>query len=302
MNPIISHMSALNYLDRCARKNTTVPAALRPKPHQLIDNTAWAHTKRQLDCFDLERFRQPSRPLEILVPYNKHMHAPKGYLFHGPGGALCEGSLLGVGEGVLTCSPKLLFLMFCARLPLDRRIKLGSYLCGTYSPEPTARSGVVERYPLTRQQELKEFCERIGPMRGLARARETLAWVLDGAASPQETELAMPFYLPRKYGGKGFVAPKMNHRINLTQEEQGLAQKEHYRVDVYWPDQRVGFEYNSYSEHSDPRKIGEDERRRLIMRSKGIHVELVSKEQLDSPAQIDLLAAMLDDYGVPHVG
>ena len=138
-------------------------------------------------------------------------------------------------------------------------------------------------------------------MRGSLKALEALKWVLDGAASPQETELALPFYLPLKLEGKGFVAPTMNYKVELTPQEQAIAQTEHFRIDVCWPERKVGFEYNSFAEHTEPWKIADDERRKLILCSKGYHVELVTQEQLKDPRQIDLLAHILEERDVAHV-
>ena len=295
---IISHMSALNYLDKCARRSN--PQGTYPKPFDLDPVVAWAHTKRQIGRFDLSRFRQPGRRLDILIPHNAHLHSPGGYRLHGPGGKPPDGSFLSAGEGVLVCSPALIYMNMCAQLPTDRCIKLGHFICGVYSPEPTARSGVVKRMPLSTCDELRAFALLAKGMRGSAKALNALEWVLDGAASPQETELALPFYLPCKLGGKGFIAPKLNYRVNLDPHEQAMAQAEYFKVDVCWPDFGVGFEYNSYAEHSEPWKIGDDERRKLLLRSKGIHVELVTKQQLDDPHQLDLLAGILEEHGVPH--
>ena len=298
MQAIVSHMSALNYLDKCARRND--PPHKMPKPHPLNPADEWAHTKHQLECFDFDRFRQPGHCLDVLIPHNTHVHSPNGYRLHGPGGKLPDGSFLSAGGGILVCSPALIYVNLCARLPPERCIRLGHFICGVYSPEPSARSGVVSRAPLSTCDELRAFSQHAKGMRGSAKALDALSWVLDGAASPQETELALPFYLPHALGGKGFVAPKLNYRVDLDPHEQALAQAEYFKVDVCWPEHGVGFEYNSFAEHSEPWKIADDERRKLILRSKGMHVELVTKQQLDDPHQLDLIAGILEEHGVPH--
>ena len=298
MQVIVSHMSALNYLDKCARKAD--PPNNHPKPFVLNPTVKWAHTKHQIERFDLDRFRQPNRPLDILVEQNEHLHSPKGYKLHGPGGRIPRDSLLDAGNGVLVCSAPLIFVMMCGALPLMRCVRLGSFICSEYSLEATARSGVVKRFPLSTTQGLRVFSQDTRSVRGHTKALSALEWVLDGAASPQETELALPFYLPNRLGGKGFIAPALNHRVDLDPHERYIAQSEYFKVDVCWPEQGVGFEYNSYSDHSDPQKIAEDERRKLVLRSKGIHVELVTKQQLDDPHQLDLLAGILEEHGVPR--
>lgn len=298
MQVIVSHLSALNYLDKCAREIN--PPDNYPKAIVLDPAIEWAQTKHQLERFDLDRFRQPGRRLDVLIPNNVHVHSPRGYHLHGPGGKPPDGSFLDVGGGMLVCSPSLIFVNLCAQLPPERCVRLGHFICGTYSLEPSARSGIAKRKPLASRDGLREFARLTNGMRGSAKALSALKWVLDGAASPQETELALPFCLPNRLGGKGFMAPELNYRVDLDRHERYIAQSECFKVDVCWPKQGVGFEYNSYAEHSEPWKIADDERRKLILRSKGIHVELVTKQQLDDPYQIDLLAGILEGHGVPR--
>lgn len=300
MNAIVSHMSALNYLDRCHRKASVRWNDNRPKPCTREVGTDWAHTKRQLDHFDFKRFERPDKPIDVLVPSYTRLHVPKGFRFHRLGASLPENSLLDAGDGILLTVPALIFIQLCRELPAERCIKLGSFICGVYSPEPGARSGVVEREQLATQQGLAAFLLSTSALYGARAAAQAVPWVLDNAASPQETELALPFYLPPKLGGKGFIAPSMNYEVKLSPREQALAQAQHFRVDVCWPDQGIGFEYSSYAEHTEEKKIAEDERRKLILHSKGIDVELVTKEQLDDPAQVNILARLLDERGVPR--
>ena len=301
MNAVVSHMSALMYLDRCYRRQSIQWNDTRPKPCTEENGTDWAHTKHQLDRFDLKRFERPGKPIDVLVPSYTRRYVPKGFRFHRPGAPLPEGSLLDAGDGVLLTTPALTFIQLCRGMPVERCIKLGSFICGVYSPEPTARSGVVEREQLAAQSDLATFLLSAPTLYGARAAAQAVPWVLDNAASPQETELALPFYLPPKLGGKGFIAPSMNYEVKLSPQEQAIAQTRRFRVDVCWPEQGIGFEYNSYAEHTEEKKIAEDERRKLILHSKGIDVELVTKEQLDDPEQIAILARLLDERGVPRV-
>lgn len=298
MNAIISHLSALNYLDKRARA-----ASLKwddaPKSVDIPSSLEWAYTKRQLRHFDFSRFQRTGKELDILVPSNIHVHTPQGFRFHSAGAPLVEGSLLDADNGILVTSALLIFVQLSRRIELKRCIKLGSYICGSYSPEAKVKSGVVERRPLATQAELAYFAEKASALYGSRGAREALPWILENAASPQEIELALPFYLPPEHGGKGFIKPTMNYKVELTPKEQALFSNQEFRVDVCWPEQGVGLEYNSYAEHSGERKIAADEQRRLFLLQKGIHVELVTNQQLQDPQQIDILARMLAQHGVP---
>ena len=300
MNPVISHMSALKYQDRCARIASLKWNDDMPTPCANAATIDFAYTKRQLKPYDFSRFEKLVKPIDLLVPSNIHAHAPKGFKFHGAGATLPEGALLNAGDGILIASPPLIYVQLCRGISFMRCIKLGNYICGVYSPEPTARSGVVERKQLATKEELERFMLAASSLYGSRQARKALPWILDNAASPQETELALPFYLPAEQGGKGFILPTLNYEVKLSPKERTQTGKKCFRIDVCWPEQKIGFEYNSYAEHSSERKIGEDEQRKLILQSKGYRIELVSKQQLDDPTQVAYLAQLLDDAGVPR--
>ena len=148
---------------------------------------------------------------------------------------------------------------------------------------------------------LKEFLKKAHHLRGARNAADALPWVLDRARSPQEIDLALTFCLPKRLGGHGFKKPQLNHPISITGAARKINSDHTDEIDVYWEDQHFGFEYNSYSDHGDPRKIGKDERRALSLHAIGEHVRFVTDEQLKDPHQVAMLAHILEEYGVPHV-
>lgn len=298
MHAVVSHETALEFLDKHERLVPPEHALIPLAPYSDV-GAQWARSERALREYPLERFSRKGMLLDILVPSYSHTHASECYSFHASGAMLPEGSLLDAGDGVLICSAPLVFVLLCKRLPLMRCIKLGHYICGAYSPEPSAKSGVVKRRPLATKDELKDYVEKACKIRGSRNAKAALPWVLDGAASPQETNLALPFYLPLQLGGFGFAKPELNGKERLTKEAQAIEGSINAFVDVYWREQKVGFEYSSYSEHGDPRKIGEDERRKLALKLSGVEVELVTANQLADFRQLEILAQMLKDHGVP---
>lgn len=297
MNVVISHTSALLYLDQCFRLLPEKLFRTKPAPCE-VPSDQWAYRRCDFAAFHLNRFERVGKPLDVLVRSYRQNKRVAGFCHHAVGGELPPGSLLDAGGGVLVCSAPLVFVQLCQRLPLIRRIKLGHFICGSYSPEPSAKSGVVSRSPLTSKRELDEYIKAARRLRGSRNAREALPWILEGAASPKETELALPFYLPSQLGGYGFTAPSMNHKESLNTAAQAIEGSLNTLVDVYWPEQRFGFEYTSYSEHGDPKKIGEDERRKLALKLMGIEVELVTDQQLQDRRQLEILAQMLANHGV----
>lgn len=298
MHAVISHSSALMFLDQCSR---LVPfPAFRTQVVAFGDPIgACAHTKRELAAFHLDRFRRMGRDTDVLVPTFRQNKRVAGYVHHAAGGKLPKGSLLDAGGGVLVCSAPLVFVQLCRSLPLLRCIKLGHFICGTYSKEPSVPSGVVDRYPLAAKAELEEFVRKAHHLRGSRNAAAALPWVLEGAASPKETELALPFYLPEHLGGYAFIPPEMNYGERLSEAAGKIEGSVNATIDVYWPGQKIGFEYTSYAEHGDPHKIGEDERRKLALQTMDVRLELVTNQQLIDDRQLMALAQLLANYGVP---
>ena len=299
MNVIISHASALHILDMCARKEPPEAFSEEPMEHALCDAREWACTARALKQFKFADICRPGMPMDILIPTYAHLHTPKGFTFHGVGGHLPKGSFLDIGNGMLVCAPELVYIQLCQGATLRECIDIGCFLCGTYSLEPTVRSGVVERKALTTRDDLDTFLKQAKRLRGARNAAAALPWVLNGSASPKETELALLLYLPFAMDGFGFEKPVLNHVVDLDSAERKLVGTENVRIDVYWPKQRIGFEYTSYAEHSEEKKIGEDMRRALVLRKKGIHIEFVTQEQLSSLDQMSILADILVEHGVP---
>lgn len=298
MHVVIRHSSALLFLDQCAR---LVPSPAFREPARAFDGPveAWARTKPELKAFHLDRLMRMGRDADILVPTFRQNKRVAGYAHHAAGGKLPKGSLLDAGGGVLVCSAPLVFVQLCRSLPLLRCITLGHFICGTYSKEPSVPSGVVDRHPLAAKAELEEFVRKAHHLRGSRNAAAALPWVLEGAASPKETELALPFYLPEHLGGYAFIPPEMNYGERLSKTAEKIEGSINAIIDVYWPEQKIGFEYTSYAEHGDPYKIGEDERRKLALQTMGIRLELVTNQQLMDDRQLMALAQLLADYGVP---
>lgn len=300
MDMVISHESALSFLDACARKKSK-PAyqiALAPYPGGLPYECACR--KEDFARFSLSRFARPNKCIDVLVPDKTSVRRVKGFTHHSAGGVLPDGSLLDAGGNILVCSAPMLFVQLCQGKSLIECIKLGFFLCGTYSPEPTSPTGTVERYPLTTTDVLEKYVPKARRLRGSRNAFAALPWILEGSASPMETELALPFFLPTKLGGYGFDAPVMNYPIPLPEKGRRILKKKKVRIDVYWPDQRIGFEYDSKAGHGRLEQHGSDQAKALVLESMGIHIESVTKAQVDDPRQLGILANMLREYGVSY--
>ena len=103
-------------------------------------------------------------------------------------------------EGDIFCSsPELCFLQMARVLPLLQLIKLGFELCGCYALAPDGRA--IEQPALTSKDRIDDFLRSAKGARGVAQARQALAHIVEGSASPRETALAMLLCLPPCRGG-----------------------------------------------------------------------------------------------------
>jgi very-short-patch-repair endonuclease len=106
--------------------------------------------------------------------------------------------------------------------------------------------------------------------RGLPAAREVLALARDGAESVKETELRL------LVGRRGFAEPTLQHEV------RSVTGRFVARLDLSWPDHRVGVEYDG-RHHRDQRTHSRDLARHNALRAEGWVVLQVDAAGLRSP-------------------
>ncbi len=157
-----------------------------------------------------------------------------------------------LGEGQYFCGSELTFIQIAANHSLCATVVLGYELCGCYSHFPKMVSGFYGRPALTSVDRLRKTIDLFPRMRGTHKAREALKWVKDGSASPMETIVACALTLPASMGGAGFLHATLNHEVTLDPIAAALAGRKTCRVDLAWPEFRVGLEYDSEAFHKNP--------------------------------------------------
>lgn len=120
-----------------------------------------------------------------------------------------------------------------------------------------------------------------------------LRHILDDSASSRETMLAIHLTLPYRLGGCSLPHPILNCKIPLASFEKGLAGKEFYRADMYWPDQKVAVEYDSDTWHSGRAANARDSHRRDVLAHKGIIVIGITTDQLDDLVEFNKVAGII---------
>ena len=183
-------------------------------------------TRNDVECYRTLPIRTSHIPLHCVVPKPRNRRNIKNghcHVFGGEMNAIClhrstdESSLCVV-------SPEVLFLEMAAQLSGIELVKLGYELCGVYSlpmSQPNYAGtprGYSRRKALTSVARLTAHVASQSNNRSVKKARWALRYVLDGSASPRETELSMLMVLPRKLGGYGLRKPEIRHEFATSSE------------------------------------------------------------------------------------
>ena len=163
----------------------------------------------------------------------------------------------------------------------------GCELCGTYGLPP--RDGQPKDRPaLTSVATIRRYVDALPARVVPARAARALAYLMDSAASPRESELALLLSLPPLLGGYGLPKPTLNHPVPLGPEAFRLYPHSPCRCDLYWEDRRFAMEYQGEAAHRN--RFGEDVARAAALAAEGITVLTLTKEQPDDAAVFTAVA------------
>jgi len=242
-----------------------------------------------------------SAPIEVTVSKANSRRASKTFKTHHHPEALPGKSMVRVSSRLLVASPELCFFQLANELPFVKLVELGYELCGTYTyalladvpPGKDAdecREAAYNYAPITNTKKLSAFVAQMPGKHGKKNASKALQYIVDGSASPKETELAILLVLPFSFGGYGFSLPEMNRRIDPKAAMKKDASKEFYKCDLYWKDSNLAVEYDSILHHSGYADIASDSIKRGDLALSGVAVITVTNEQLNSAKEFDKVA------------
>ena len=256
----------------------------------------WADTKLALESASA---KPPTRlhdappectaPLHVMIT-DKHARTKSASVVtHLRTAALPPSSLVRIGPGYAAASPELAFTQVAKQLSLVQRVMLGFELCGTYASFSQEEAS-YRAIPLTNVARLSGFIEKSGNFQGKQAARRAMRHVIDGSASPRETQLAMMLALPYRLGGYGFPNPKLNYAVRPPKH---LGTRRRYVLDLYWPELKLDVEYDSDSFHAHEEKMLLDGRRRAALEAMGITSVNVTSGQVRNSGAFNELAKQL---------
>lgn len=297
MNLYVTHQSALAYWKS--------PRAARTKVNDWRESLpSLAPGKQALDIPWLIELGIEVNPLHITVGSMGQRVRRDNLVVHLASGPAISGSYEQVSLDVWAASPELCFCQMAGGQSPIKAVKLGYELCAGYRKEPDDMRGFEGREPLTSPKALSMFANRYEG-KGAKKARVALQYVHGTAASPMEVAAAMLLTLPRRYGGYGMPACKMNHPIRVPFAGRGGSTT--YYADMAWPEHRVVVEYDSDFFHQGSERIHADAARRNALLGAGWQVLTLTKRQLYLLAECETFAAQLtralrayNSHATPH--
>lgn len=189
--------------------------------------------------------------------------------------------LFQLGDGLSITGPELIFARVARSLQeesddsaaaLIRLACLGFELCGRYALAPTDTEGFsLREEPLTSVERIDHVLDQLVGLRGAGLARRALPLVQDGARSPMEAALELLLCAPRRLGGMGFVGGRVNYRLATADGKK--------EVDLAFPDEGFGLEYQGRAYHA-AEAVRREDRRRNALAGSGITILPIWYEDL----------------------
>lgn len=300
----VSHSSALLYWrllhDGESGKNLPEPRYLRPAAMReafLSQRPGKEATLAALDIF--RNCPMPASsptlvpsPLHFLVPSQNMRRRDDAVCAHLHSGSLPAGAFLYLGGGVYVASPEMCLLQSAVQSSLLSVVELGFELCGTYSFHWNGE-GFYARDPLASKQSIIRLLDRSPSAPSGRRLRRALPFLQEGAASPMETALVLMLCLPPRFGGYGIPNPVLNFKHKTGAHMRKITRQGSFACDLYWPDARLGVEYDSDEHHNEASDVDRDVIRKNSLLGFDIDVVTVRRNQLMDANLFDRTAHLI---------
>lgn len=278
MSIFIATYTALRYLER--------PDALRtPAPVDSLESSECSLNALAEREDSMRRLGLNGSPVHLLMGERNRTSDSDWYERHFWAETLPPDSFVCPVPGIYVSTPEFCFLQMARSLPRIALIRFGYELAATYRLDPQCERGFEERPPLTTRQQLANYLAQADDSPYARKARKALEWVADGSASPRETALAMMLSLPSELGGCEAGLPELNYEVAVRRED-GVGRR---RIDLYWPEQRFGIEYDSDQEHASAEGIARDSYREKEIELQGVTLARVTNAELKTERGRELL-------------
>lgn len=189
---------------------------------------------------------------------------------------LPEGSFYKLRDGLYLASPELVFARMGNHVSETRLAEIGLNLCARYYKNLDTGKIDDRQVLLTTPGRIEKYLKKAPRIRGFAKAREALRWVIGNSGSPAESKMKLQFGNPRWTGGLGLPFTHMNYDVSAGRLAN-LTEQNDFCIDYVNPVLKVGLEYDGEESHLDS---GKDKRRRNALEALGWHVFPIDKSVL----------------------
>ncbi|WP_321973030.1 hypothetical protein [Paratractidigestivibacter sp.] len=173
-------------------------------------------TDTDLCAYELRCFRVDARskPVHILVAGREARVRTAEFESHICGADLPAGSILKLPYGLACVSPEHLIVQIASKLSrLELQVLIYEFV-GTYALTNEFEDGIFQRRsPILTLESLGAHLDALGKFPGVAKVRGAMAGVVEGSASPRETQLALRCCLKPGQGGYGIPIQSMNQPL-----------------------------------------------------------------------------------------
>lgn len=291
MELLLSHQSALlwwratprGFFDRSGCSFAATQRAQRILPSGVPPQSPDERQLRALRHFE--------GPHHVLISDPKHRFGTPGLAPHVWRTNLPGASFAPTTADILVSTPAFCLLQLSRSLDEMSLLLIAYELCGTYRRRGDGCAFATA--PVAKANELSAFFRGIEGVKGCRTLERLSSFVLDGSASPMETELALRLTLPYRMGGFGLPTPRLNHPLEASPRLRAIAGNGKYRADLYWPRHRVIVEYDSDMFHTGGDRIAKDAQRRMALETMGYTVIAVTRTQARNPVAFRRVALAL---------
>lgn len=172
----------------------------------------------------IDRYDLGIETLDLLVPSRADRRRSKHVKTHLCTNELPAGSFISLGHwrgdlDAYVCSPELAFLQAAHDDDAAAAIYAGYAMTSDYRLDNLAPGGVRSRDAgmrdgkLTTRELIAAYLDRASKVRGAAKAKALLPYVVEGSRSPRESGLCMFMSLPARYGGYALGKAELNKKV-----------------------------------------------------------------------------------------
>lgn len=244
-------------------------------------------------ALDLPSLRDLPEPVHYMVGRQQRRSGMSGQVWHSVTNVPSARSFIRLQPDIYFATPELCFAQLAACLDPVSLIQIGYELCGGYSlPATPGQETVYKVPPASTPRRLQRRLDTNQALAGSKAARRALRYICPNSSSPMENALVMLLCLPVMLGGYGCPWPVMNARIEVKDSYVRTQQR---FCDLYWPEMKLAFEYDSATYHRAGEKWVRDSVRRVDLGLSHIEVVSVAYEHLANEVETEKLARLIGE-------